>query len=305
MEVTTAKALSMLALGVGSFITGMLPASFTEGARRKHPLLISTLLCFGAGVLLSTSLLHMLPEAREKLPLHSELMLCVGFFLVYLVDEIVHLFYGGMGHGPHPNPGYGSGEQTTLLTRGLRGNDGEMDRCCGDTGTQRMCHVSHTPPCNRSSSGVIGLLCALFVHSLLEGLAIGLQETTAQVLLLLAAVASHKYVVGFCLGVELCATFAGRLCMHITCILLFSGGSVVGIGIGAGVDSIGSIKDSIAVPIMQALAAGTLLYVTVSEVLPRERATWHERKRIAGIAQLAAVTVGFALMYLTTTYLGK
>lgn len=45
-----------------------------------------------------------------------------------------------------------------------------------------MCHVSHTEPCNRSSSGVIGLLVALFVHSLLEGLAIGLQETVSQVI---------------------------------------------------------------------------------------------------------------------------
>nr|NP_001299214.1 zinc transporter ZIP2 [Papilio xuthus]BAM20083.1 zinc/iron transporter [Papilio xuthus] len=301
MEVSTAKAISMVALGVGSFITGMIPACFTEGARRRHPLFISTLLCFGAGVLLSTSLVHMLPEAREKLPKYSELMLCIGFFIVYFVDEMVHLFYGGMGHN-HQGSRYGSGEVTSLLSHG---NDGEMDRCCGDNGNQRICHVNHTPPCSRSSSGVIGLLCALFVHSLLEGLAIGLQETTSQVLLLLGAVASHKYVVGFCLGVELCASFARRLCLHLTCVLLFSGGSVVGIGLGAGMDAFSSMKDSAAVPIMQALAAGTLLYVTVSEVLPRERAAWHERRRAAGVLQLAAVAVGFALMYITTLYLDE
>lgn len=56
---------------------------------------------------------------------------------------------------------------------------------------------------------------------------------------------------------------------------------------------------------LQALAAGTLLYVTVSEVLPRERARWHERKRGAGMAQFLAVTGGFAIMYLLTMYLGK
>ncbi|XP_068622643.1 zinc transporter ZIP2 [Battus philenor] len=302
MEVSTAKALAMLALGVGSFVTGMIPACFTEGARQKNPLFISTLLCFGAGVLLSTSLVHMLPEAREKLPDYSELMLCVGFFIVYMVDETVHLFYGGMGHNHQGSRQYGSGEETTLLSRRLE-NDVEMDHCCGDAGNRRMCHVNHSPPCNRSSSGVIGLLCALFVHSLLEGLAIGLQVTTAQVLLLLGAVASHKYVVGFCLGVELCSSFAGQLCAHLACVLLFSGGSVVGIGIGAGMDAFGSMDDSIAVPIMQALAAGTLLYVTVSEVLPRERATWHERTRLAGLAQFAATCAGFALMYATTRYL--
>lgn len=59
------------------------------------------------------------------------------------------------------------------------------------------------------------------------------------------------------------------------------------------------------VVLLQALAAGTLLYVTVSEVLPRERARWHERQRSAGVAQFFAVTLGFTLMYLMTRYLGE
>lgn len=182
MELTTAKAISMLTLGLGSFVSGMIPACFTEGTRQKHPLLISCLLCFGGGVLLSTSLVHMLPEAREGFPKYSELMFCVGFFLVYLVDELVHLFYGP-GNDPHRNT-YGSTEGSSLLNpeRVARQDDGEMvDRCCGDTENPRMCHVSHTAPCNKSSSGVIGLLSALFVHSVLEGLAIGLQENPSQV----------------------------------------------------------------------------------------------------------------------------
>ncbi|KAM3960444.1 zinc/iron regulated transporter-related protein 88E [Aphomia sociella] len=308
MEPTTAKAIAMLTLGLGSFITGMIPACFSENTRQRHPLFISCSLCFGAGVLLSTSLAHMLPEAREKLPDYSELMLCIGFFLVYFVDEIVHLFYGtgdeharseatGMRYHGH---NYGSGEETGLLNTNRNAGcaDGEMGRCCGDTGNSRMCHVSHTPPCNRSYSGVIGLLCALFVHSFLEGLAIGLQETSTQVLLILGAVCAHKFVVGFCLGAEICASAPGRLCAHIVSVSLFSGGSVAGIGVGAGLETVSAVKDSLAVPIMQALAAGTLLYVTVSEVLPRERARWHERKRTAGVGQFVAVGLGFTVMYL-------
>ncbi|XP_041980693.1 zinc transporter ZIP3 [Aricia agestis] len=297
MEVSTAKAISMLALGLGSFVTGMAPAFVSEESRRRHPLLISCLLCFGAGVLLSTSLLHMLPEARENLPEYSELLLCVGFFVVYIVDEIVHFFYGVNEHRGHQN--YGSGEGSGLL----RNPDGEMrQRCCGDTENPRMCHVSHTEPCNQSSSGLIGLLCALFVHSVLEGLAIGLQQSASKVLLLLGAVASHKYVVGFCLGAEVCSS--SRLCTHLVYVLLFSGGSVAGIAAGAALDNVKAVTETVAVPVMQALAAGTLLYVTVSEVLPRERARWHERRRGAGALQLTAVAAGFTLMYLLTKYLG-
>ncbi|XP_045775901.1 zinc transporter ZIP1 [Maniola jurtina] len=303
MEASTAKVISIIALGLGSFVTGMAPACISHSARQRHPLFISCLLCFGGGVLLATSLTHMLPEAREKLPQYTELLLCAGFFLVYIVDEIVHIFNGTNEHPQSPvvQRNYGTVEQS-LLER--RSNDDEMrDKCCGDAGSPTMCHISHTEPCNKSSSGVIGLLCALFVHSLLEGLAIGLQETASQVLLLLGAVASHKYVVGFCLGAELCASAPGRLCAHIVCVALFSGGSVAGIAVGAVLDNVNVLKDSVAVPIMQALAAGTLLYVTVSEVLPRERARWHERKHGAGMVQFIAVAVGFAIMYLLTMYL--
>lgn len=185
MDIATAKAIAILALGLGSFVTGMLPACISEGTRQRNPLTISCLLCFGAGVLLSTSLIHMLPEAREKLPEYSELLLCVGFFIVYFVDEVVHFFYGSGGIHDYQRPTYGT-EQTSLLRphEDLRGGDGELDtrdRCCGDTENPRMCHVSHTAPCNKSSSGFLGLLCALFVHSLLEGLAIGLQQSSTRV----------------------------------------------------------------------------------------------------------------------------
>lgn len=187
MNTGTAKAVAMLSLGLGSFIMGMIPACFSERTRQRHPLLLSCLLCFGAGVLLSTSLVHMLPEARDKLPSFTELFFCLGFLVVYLVDEVVHFFYGsgdGHHHGPARNRRtsvtYGSAEETNLVA-----NDNvEGERCCGDADNPRMCHVSHTEPCNKSSSGIVGLLCALFVHSFLEGLAIGLQESATQVCLI-------------------------------------------------------------------------------------------------------------------------
>lgn len=59
-------------------------------------------------------------------------------------------------------------------------------------------------------------------------------------------------------------------------------------------------------PTMQGLAAGTLLYVTVSEVLPRERAKWHDSpQRSAGIVQFLSVICGFTVMYFINEYIGK
>lgn len=79
-----------------------------------------------------------------------------------------------------------------------------------------------------------------------------LQHFPFQVLLLLGAVASHKYVVGFCLGAELCAA-ERSLCAHMVSVALFAGGSAAGIALGAGLESVKAVQDSVAVPIMQVI----------------------------------------------------
>jgi zinc transporter ZupT len=46
----------------------------------------------------------------------------------------------------------------------------------------RICHISHVEPCQSSLvGGQIGLLFALSIHSFLEGLAIGVQDTGKKV----------------------------------------------------------------------------------------------------------------------------
>lgn len=52
-----------------------------------------------------------------------------------------------------------------------------------------------------------------------------------QVFLLVGAVASHKFVVGFCLGLEL-AGANSTLFRLVIAIFVFSAGSAVGIGVG-------------------------------------------------------------------------
>ncbi|XP_012252170.2 zinc transporter ZIP1 [Athalia rosae] len=380
LTVLEAKIVAMVITGVGSFIIGVFPACFTNrGGERK--LLLSALLCFGAGVLLATSMLHMLPETRESLANYSELVFCGGFLLLYMVDEIVHLIWGkvidqppelhlhefGPGHKnsrTHSNRNsntsvvheFGHSHACTKKlshSRGdtctapssiaaphlapsaphdieencepnLKSNIDYLQRrghqyygsipdvrssasdvpapCCDEEGTL-LCHGAHAEPCSNTNSGLAGLLMALTLHSILEGLAIGLQNETPKVLILVAAVASHKLVVGFCLGVELAAT-AGSFIRHLLAIVVFAGGSAAGIGIAM---MIIQIKENwivnILLPVLQGIAGGSLLYVTVSEVLPRERARWHRTtRRVAGITQFLSVLFGFSFMYILSKY---
>lgn len=84
MDLLTSKIVSMTLLGVLSLFFGLIPlkiqkrlmqtrddTSVTEQKRqhRRRKLIVSCLLCFGAGVLMATVFLHMMPETRENLEL--------------------------------------------------------------------------------------------------------------------------------------------------------------------------------------------------------------------------------------------
>lgn len=66
MNPDVAKVVTILALGLGSLIAGLLPAALSQYNLRRNLVLQTVLLCFGAGVLLATSLVHMLPEVSFK-----------------------------------------------------------------------------------------------------------------------------------------------------------------------------------------------------------------------------------------------
>lgn len=314
---------------------------------------------------------------KEALPENAEIIFCCGFFILYIIDEIVHICCGEAiqhSHGRHTNhhhyenplndgsdqetqsllgssknlsscegeastssshvnvkfngvsnqhnhhtdnykPSYGSDQETKTLidscNEGIMASTNTITNSTGsceqEAANARICHVNHTEPCIDSFSGIGGLLIALSLHSFLEGLAIGVQESGNKVLLLLGAVASHKYVVGFCLGMELSTTHRSQFKNHLFGILTFSLGSVVGIAIGMVIVDAETSWTESAVPILQGLAGGTLLYVTVCEVLPREKAKWHKNRanRYAGIYQLIAVCLGFIVMTMMNRYISK
>jgi zinc transporter 1/2/3 len=321
-----AKVVTMLTLGLGSMIIGLLPAAFTNYNLRRSPLLLTFLLCFGAGILMATSLVHMLPEVSEDLG-HgfAEIIFCVGFLIVYLADELLHFCCGEAIQHSHDHNNLDEERQLILPVESSTSHSHQVVQSYGTTEktkietceehqhhhdvqdeliNERICHTSHVEPCRQTLAGVIGMLTALSIHALIEGLAIGIQDTTPRVMILFTAVISHKFVVGFCLGVELSVSAGATFKHHFAAIFVFSMGSVLGIAIGMGLVDLSSVSDSKFLPIMQGIAGGTLLYVTVCEVLPREKARWHQNRvnRAAGLSQLLAFTLGFTVMTLLNTY---
>ncbi|XP_069193909.1 zinc transporter ZIP3 isoform X1 [Procambarus clarkii] len=137
------------------------------------------------------------------------------------------------------------------------------------------------------------VILALSFHSVFEGLAVGLQENDTDVWYLLLAICAHKFVIAFCVGLELLAggTSAGLMVVYM---VVFALVSPLGIAIGIVVtENLSSEEEGhlVAVTILQGLAGGTILYVTFFEVLERERGRGGGR-----ILKFLFVLMGFGAM---------
>lgn len=103
---------------------------------------------------------------------------------------------------------------------------------------------------------------------------------------------------GFCLGLEFRSNPQTPFRSQVIGVTVFALGAVFGIGVGMLIVDMPNNWSVTALPIIQGLAGGTLLYVTVCEVIPREKAKWHLNadKRLAGFAQFLTVATGFTIM---------
>lgn len=381
-----AKLLSMALLGLSSLFMILLPIVLTTSLHRakrdiaKHGTrtenILSLFLSFGGGVLLSTTFLHLLPEVHEgvenlqnvgKLPSDlpialPELIMCLGFFTMYVVEEAVHSYLHSQTHRRHPKKfDIEMGPEVTVIdcsdtNRGLSKGSAKITLIDAELippeefdddrrGSFRQTHIDTTfPPVaddkvyaetvkiSQSAVKTYGanaeespshdehnhfghehvptlenpvlfrellIVIALTVHEVFEGLAIGLEVHLASVWYLFTAVAIHKSVIAFCIGVEMVSAKT-KLSLAIVYALIFSVASPIGIGIGLLLDSGTASVDVMEIlsVVLQGMATGTLLYVVFFEVLKREPG-----RNNGGLPQMVAILVGFTVMAGLQTWL--
>lgn len=383
MDLTTTKVLVIVVQGSLALLMGLLPlllqrwVNLTAEDEARHfwkRTILSSMLCYGGGVLLGASFIHMLPEIRQGLSKTSldlksipmaEILFVCGFFLVYLIEELVTCFCesrpshqkdepviyiaGTVSVSSEAGPIRGTPlaqrsnlasspdedtssqhevhDEEVLLTRqeavhaalasrefvsNLRSSrnpprksDVENDvdhnvtidraeaparRHEHEPGHGKMHghghgHLSHSPTSLRDFMKV----AAMSFHSIFEGLAVGLARTNQDVWTLFGAIAAHEFIMSFCMGLELLqsGTPIKRFVIYICMVSLIS---PMGIGIGIGISSHANEGDAylFSVAILEALAAGTLVYMVVFEVIQREKS-----KDVPGLAQLFFIILGF------------
>ncbi|XP_073845444.1 zinc transporter ZIP3-like [Musca autumnalis] len=139
-----------------------------------------------------------------------------------------------------------------------------------------------------SSLRGLGIVLALSLHEVFEGLAIGLEDSSSSVWFLFAAVSAHKLVLAFCVGVELIVARTKPVLAAVYTIT-FAIVSPIGVAIGIAVSHDSSTsEDSIPSAVLQGIACGTLLYVVFFEIL---------NKNHAGFGAFLAMLIGFGLMF--------
>ncbi|CRK88730.1 CLUMA_CG002598, isoform A [Clunio marinus] len=339
-EVNMAKFITMAVLFILSMGSGMIPLLLTKWLDWSDPnrdprtnLLVSSLLSFGGGALLCTTFLHLVPEIDEiigalqhdgRIPEWdfsiTNLLMAVGFFIIYFVEEIVHAYLRRQqkkqveaqeafirGHSPRDSlhdaakrrelekkaaaEATGNGVMT-VSTADLVDNE-HVDNN-HHTHSHNHHHHSHIPVFNGDDSLLVssirGLLIvmALSVHEVFEGLAVGLEDTTSNVWYMFGSISAHKVVIAFCIGVEL-MVHKTKTWLLVLYIFIYAIVSPLGIGIGI-ILSNGDDPEAfdVASVILQGLASGTLLYVIFFEILSKHK---------DGIIQFLAVVFGFFLMF--------
>lgn len=241
-DLIIAKTVAMTVLGICSFLMGTLPLKISKMMKIKagdddKNLLISLLLCFGGGVLLCTTFIHLQPEVRDgfvKLESHnklpnffngiptSELVFCFGFFFVYMMEELVHFcvdrnLQDDLLHrslSVRRNNSVPAKDNNLSIPRVAlsKTDDGgiayiyssnkELYNSQSTVGQGGHSH-GHVSGAIKNSFGGLLTVVALSFHAVFEGLAVGLETSVQRVWYLFAAIATHKLVIAFCVGVEL------------------------------------------------------------------------------------------------------
>ncbi|XP_051235902.1 zinc transporter ZIP1 [Dicentrarchus labrax] len=252
---------------------GFIPARIkwfrdTNGTE-THRTVLSLISCFAGGVFLAACLLDIIPdylsdikaelEARKvetSFPL-PEFIMAAGFFMVLILERIV-LNCREMG---------GAQEERAPLIPDNRNGQGHGHGTTPDL--ESSGHHIHVDFQAHSPFRSFMLFLSLSLHSVFEGLAIGLQSTDSKVLEICIAILVHKSIIVFSLSVKLVQS-AVRPLWVATYIGVFALMSPIGIAIGISVMEAQLAAGPLIQAVLEGLAAGTFIYITFLEILPHE-----------------------------------
>merc|ERR1719447_881957 len=201
---------------------------------------------------MTSSLAHMLPDVNEVLDLSlehgtfpdtglpiAEILVLAGFLFIYTTEELMHMIL--------------------VCTGTIKAHEG------GHGHSHDQVEVPIEESIQATARGFL-IVFALSIHDFFEGIALGVNTSSTSTFFLLAAFASHKWVISGTVGLNW-ARSALKPLIAVLYMTVFCGISPVGIG--------------------------SLIYVVFFEILEKERS-----KDVNGFAQAMSMSMGYIFMVL-------
>ncbi|XP_027019955.1 zinc transporter ZIP1 [Tachysurus fulvidraco] len=284
------KIIALVGLLVLTLFFGFIPVRMkffrAASGTEIHRIVLSLISCFAGGVFLAACLLDIIPDylsdISEQLqdtnidyPLAEFIMAC-GFFIVLILERLV-LSCNEKGNA-----------ETAPLLPSAGHSHSHTHRSINEV--ESSSHHVHMDLQAHSSFRSFMLFLSLSLHSVFEGLAIGLQATDTKVLEICIAILIHKSIIVFSLSIKLIQSGVPTMWLVIY-ILVFSIMSPMGIAIGIGVSEAQLQMGMLVQAVLEGLAAGTFIYITFLEILPHELNS-PERQ----LLKVLFILFGFSLM---------
>ncbi|KAJ1927468.1 hypothetical protein IWQ60_002891 [Tieghemiomyces parasiticus] len=292
---------ALFVIFVGSSLGALMPILANRYQRLSvSPVVIECGKFFGAGVILATALIHMLPGAMLNLtdpcvPANlTQYSAFAGLFtmLAILVFHLLeHLLTGhlmrGQTHTHHPHNGYApttteADPHVVVPLDGDSNSSGDNAPVKSEHHTHGMeLHSQHThvhggaflansPEARRSGTYILEVGIAM--HSVLIGLALGTSSGPEFVSLWVALIL-HQFFEGFALGSRLAELTFARITTPLLSALAFAVSTPIGIAIGMGIRTTyqpDSPTNLVVQGVLDSLSAGILLYAALVNLIAQE-----------------------------------
>ncbi|KAG9487207.1 hypothetical protein GDO78_007201 [Eleutherodactylus coqui] len=259
-----------------------------------YEFIICLISSFAAGIFLGACLLHVVADALTDIATElsyinypmGELILSLGFFFVLFIERgVLQIAMCSQSSNLDGLP-----LPSTPTSPDV--NFQEKSESTNEIAIRPEDPHNHIHPNLYSVSSFRSLIlfCSLSIHSVFEGLAIGLQSKYANALQIAIAVLIHKGIIVFSLSLKLIQSMTRPVWLAIY-IVIFSLMSPIGITIGIVVTLKKSSVVSLVQAILEGISSGTFVYVTFLEILPSEL-----NSGTKPLLRLFFIVIGFTIM---------
>ncbi|XP_018422414.1 PREDICTED: zinc transporter ZIP1-like [Nanorana parkeri] len=246
-----------------------------SSGREIHQMCLSFISCIAGGVFLGACLLDIVPdflsdmkEAMEKEQITTsfplpEFILGAGVLLVLIIERIVLECSHSMTEETAPllsSPANSRSREENVHRHSYGGQNHDVEQAG---------HHFHVDFNAHSSFRSFILILSLSLHSIFEGIAIGLQNGQSEVLQIAIAILIHKSIIAISLSLLLMQSNV-KTRWFVLSIVVFALMSPIGIAIGIGVMQNEANGSGLVQSTLEGLAAGTFVYITFLEILPHE-----------------------------------